>query len=105
MNLREKSSSSIHHSEFIIHTFSIDATTHEVSETSMNGKPSQYALVTGASSGIGECFARMLAARKQNLILVARSKEKLDALGRELSAAHGILAEPVECDLGIMGAA
>jgi uncharacterized protein len=65
----------------------------------------KYALVTGASSGIGECFARILAARKQNLILVARSKDKLVALGKELSAAHGITAEPLECDLSVAGAA
>lgn len=71
----------------------------------MSKGDSQYALVTGASSGIGECFARMLAARKQNLILVARSKDKLVALGKELSAAHGIAAEPVECDMGVTGAA
>jgi len=67
-------------------------------------EPSQYALVTGASSGIGECFARMLAARKQNLILVARSKEKLIALGKELSAAHRITTEPVDFDLSVAGA-
>ena len=65
---------------------------------------SQYALVTGASSGIGECFARALAARKQNLILVARSKDKLIALAAELRAAHGIAAEPVDFDLSVPGA-
>src|SRR6266481_465667 len=63
-----------------------------------------YALVTGASSGIGECFARMLAPRKQNLILVARSKDKLAALARELSSAHGVAAEPIDIDLSIPGA-
>jgi len=38
------------------------------------------ALVTGASSGLGEEFARQLATLGSNLVLVARSKEKLEAL-------------------------
>jgi short-subunit dehydrogenase len=58
-----------------------------------------YALVTGASQGLGKFFARALAARKQNLILVARSKEKLEALASELRASHSVLAEPLICDL------
>lgn len=67
--------------------------------------PSSYALVTGASSGIGECFARALAARGRNLVLVARSKEKLESLAAELRAGHGIAAEPIAFDLGETGAA
>lgn len=70
----------------------------------MNQKEFKFALVTGASSGIGECFARALAARKQNLILVARSKDKLAALAAELRAAHGIQAEPIDFDLSVPGA-
>src|SRR6267142_1386305 len=57
------------------------------------------ALVTGASSGLGKAFARALAARKQNLVLVARSKEKLEALANELKVAHGVEAAAIECDL------
>ena len=71
----------------------------------MNQTSCKFALVTGASSGIGECFARALAARKQNLILVARSKDKLTVLATELKSAHGILAEPVDFDLSVPGAA
>jgi len=64
-----------------------------------------YALITGASSGIGESFARALAARHQNLVLVARSREKLESLASELRGAPGILAEAVPCDLSADGAA
>ncbi len=60
---------------------------------------SSAALVTGASSGIGAEIARELATRDHNLILVARSKDKLTTLARELSEAHGVRAETVSCDL------
>jgi uncharacterized protein len=58
-----------------------------------------YALVTGASSGIGECFARALAAEGRNVVLVARSDDKLRALAAELQSKHSILAEPSGADL------
>ncbi|HKS94618.1 MAG TPA: SDR family oxidoreductase [Terriglobia bacterium] len=64
-----------------------------------------YALITGASSGIGESFARTLAARRRNLVLVARSKEKLESLAADLRAAHAILAEALPADLSAPGAA
>ena len=41
-----------------------------------------YALITGASKGLGKYFARALAARKQNVILLARSKDKLETLAK-----------------------
>lgn len=58
------------------------------------------ALITGASSGIGEAFARRLAADKNDLFLVARSEGKLRELCAELSAAHGIKAHYLAADLG-----
>jgi len=57
------------------------------------------ALITGASSGIGEDIARQLAARGLNLILVARRKELLDKLADELAASHGITTTALACDL------
>jgi len=64
-----------------------------------------HALITGASSGIGECFARALAARGHNLVLVARSKGKLETLASELGSKHAISAEAIECDLSAAGGA
>jgi short-subunit dehydrogenase len=62
------------------------------------------ALITGASSGIGEAFAQILAARGMNLILVARSEEKLRVLAQALSQQHGIRTEAIPVDLCRQGA-
>ncbi len=56
-------------------------------------------LITGASSGIGESFARRLAARGDNLLLVARSENKLASLCNELGRASNINAQYVVSDL------
>lgn len=59
----------------------------------------KYTLITGASSGIGEAFARRLASEKHNLVLVARSGEKLKSLCEELGSAHSIDCRYVAVDL------
>jgi uncharacterized protein len=64
----------------------------------------ETALVTGASGGIGEDLARLLAAGGRNVVLLARSADKLQALAGELSAAHRIDATVLAADLSDAGA-
>ncbi len=63
------------------------------------------AVITGASMGIGEEFARQLAARRLDLVLVARSEDKLRALAGELERRHSIRAHAFPCDLSEPAAA
>ncbi len=60
---------------------------------------SPKALITGASSGIGEEFARQLAASGFDLILVARRKDRLDALAEDLSEKHSVTCDVLAVDL------
>ena len=57
------------------------------------------ALITGASGGIGEELARLLAAGKHDLVLVARGQDKLEALSGELARTHGIQSRVLAADL------
>ncbi len=57
------------------------------------------AVITGATSGIGEEFARQLAAEGYDLVLVARREQLLTELKNRLESQYGVSVEPIVCDL------
>ncbi|MFM6899776.1 MAG: SDR family NAD(P)-dependent oxidoreductase, partial [Microcystis panniformis] len=59
------------------------------------------ALITGASTGIGVVFARQLAQRQMELILVARSRDKLEQLAAELGEQYGVKVTVIVQDLTV----
>jgi short-subunit dehydrogenase len=63
-----------------------------------------FALITGASRGLGMSFARALAARHCSLVLVARSAEPLQALANELRRSTSVSVVAIQADLSIPGA-
>lgn len=60
----------------------------------------RWALVTGASSGLGVDFAEELARRGAKVVLVARRLERLEELAKRLREKYSVQVEPVACDLG-----
>ena len=60
---------------------------------------SRWTVITGASSGIGAELARVFAQRGSSLVLVARRRERLEALAGELTSSHGISVETLVFDL------
>ena len=67
--------------------------------TTFHARYGGWALVAGGSAGLGEAFARHLAARGLNLLLLARRAEALAALAGELRARHGVAVEVAAVDL------
>lgn len=60
---------------------------------------SKWALVTGASAGIGFEFAKLLASQNHNLVLVARDENRLKAIAKDLKSQYGIKCEVLVADL------
>ena len=63
--------------------------------------PNGYIIITGASQGIGACFAEALAKRGKNLILVARTRNKLEALAASLRDKYRVRVEVLVKDLAL----
>jgi short-subunit dehydrogenase len=61
----------------------------------------EYALITGASKGIGRAIARELASRGYNLLLVARSEDLLQQLATELTSRNGVAVDSLALDLSL----
>jgi short-subunit dehydrogenase len=68
-------------------------------------KSTKTALITGASDGLGREFARLLAEQRYNLVVVARSEDKLQTLAVELNAKHGVQVRVLAQDLSTSNAA
>lgn len=63
----------------------------------------QVALITGASTGIGRAYARAFAARGANLIVVARSADKLEVVANEARVRNSVRADVIAHDLSVPG--
>lgn len=63
------------------------------------GKRGRLAFITGATSGIGAAFARLLATEGYNLILHGRRQQRLEQLAEELTASHGVRTEVLIAEL------
>ncbi|MCH2172622.1 SDR family oxidoreductase [Myxococcota bacterium] len=67
--------------------------------SSLRERYGEWALVTGASGGLGAEFARALAAEGMSCLLTARRRDRLDALAEELERDHGVATRSIVCDL------
>lgn len=74
-------------------------------ETSMTKRSQETVLITGASSGIGAAFARLMAERGAHCIITARREDRLLELKQELESKHGVEVTTIAHDLGTHGGA
>jgi len=73
--------------------------------TTLDETEGRVALVTGATSGIGAELAARLAGQGMHLVLVARTRDRLEAISEDLRSRHGVTVLPVAVDLAGPGAA
>ena len=64
-----------------------------------------YALITGASSGIGRCYAIEMAKRGYNIVAVSNQPQQLDEVARQITSDYGVEVVPITIDLASEGAA
>src|SRR5215218_5142543 len=76
-----------------------------ISKETTNSFAGKWALITGASSGLGLEFADLLAAQKVNLVLAARRKESMEKLASDLRRKYGVDVQVEAIDLASPGAA
>ncbi|MBL8361658.1 MAG: SDR family oxidoreductase [Rubrivivax sp.] len=70
-----------------------------MAQTTPSASQPSAVLVTGASSGIGAVYAERFARRGHDLVIVARDRQRLDALATRLRAAHGVTVDVLQADL------
>ena len=72
-----------------------------IADTRFARRYGPWALITGASDGIGKACADAVAARGINVVLAARTSDRLHALAEELHAVHGVDTAVVATDFGV----
>lgn len=73
------------------------------SSVDFRGRYGQWAVIAGASEGLGAAFAKALAKRGQNLVLLARRKSVMDDLATTIAKDHGVEVRAMACDLADPG--
>jgi short-subunit dehydrogenase len=71
-----------------------------ISRAAPGSRYGRWAVVTGASDGIGKAFAELLAQAGFNLVVAARRQDVLAGVAKHLSSSHGVEVRAVSCDLG-----